>query len=130
MSPNLRCSSASTPRSRLGRFGWKQLGGEPGDVLVQRDVEQVDVAALAPQRLLDLAHTLVARYALPVEQVDERRSSIEAAQRFAAARAAGSKRRKQAAALDATAAVVILERWLRDPEARLALPPSENQEQA
>jgi putative Holliday junction resolvase len=58
-----------------------------------------------------------------VEQVDERTSSIEAAQRFAAGRAAGSRKRKGAASLDATAAVVILERWLREPQSRIALPP-------
>jgi putative Holliday junction resolvase len=70
----------------------------------------------------DFAHAVAARYALPVEQVDERTSSIEAAQRFAAGRASGSRRRKQAASLDATAAVVILERWLREPGARMTLP--------
>lgn len=61
------------------------------------------------------------RYCLPVEQVDERTSSIEAAQRFAAGRASGAKRRRQAANLDALAAVIILERWLRDPQSRLPL---------
>jgi putative Holliday junction resolvase len=61
------------------------------------------------------------RYALPVEQVDERTSSIEAAQRFAAGRASGSRKRHQAANLDALAAVVILERWLRDPQSRQPL---------
>ncbi len=78
-----------------------------------------------PIRILarDFAHEIGARYALPVEQVDERTSSIEAAQRFAAGRASGSKRRRQAASLDALAAVIILERWLRDPQSRLPLLP-------
>ena len=61
------------------------------------------------------------RYGLPVQQVDERTSSIEAAQRFAAGRAAGARRRRQAANLDALAAVVILERWLAEPDSRLPL---------
>ena len=52
------------------------------------------------------------RYGLPVLLVDERHSSQEAAQRFAAARAAGLRRRADAASLDAEAAAVILERWL------------------
>jgi putative Holliday junction resolvase len=52
------------------------------------------------------------RYDLPVVLVDERHSSQEAAQRFAAARAAGLKRRRDAAAIDAEAAAVIVERWL------------------
>ena len=58
---------------------------------------------------------LHARYALPVVLVDERSTSIEAAQRFAAERAQGRKRRRDAAALDAVAAAVIVERWLAAP---------------
>ena len=61
------------------------------------------------------------RYGLAVQQVDERTSSIEAAQRFAAGRAAGTRRRRQAADLDALAAVVILERWLAEPHSRIPL---------
>lgn len=78
-----------------------------------------------PIRLLarGFAHDIGSRYRLPVEQVDERTSSIEAAQRFAAGRASGSKRRHQAASLDALAAVVILERWLREPQSRVSLAP-------
>lgn len=61
------------------------------------------------------ARELKSRYALPVVLVDERSSSIEAAQRFAVDRAAGRKRRRDAAALDAVAAAVIVERWLAAP---------------
>lgn len=69
------------------------------------------------------AREIAGRYQLPVEQVDERTSSIEAAQRFAAGRASGSKRRHQAGSLDALAAVIILERWMREPQSRLPLDP-------
>ncbi len=72
----------------------------------------------ARQRARGFARALAKRYALPVQQVDERRSSVEAAQRFAAGRAAGTRRRHQADQLDALAAVVILERWLSEPDAR------------
>ena len=68
------------------------------------------------------AKQLQRRYQLPVEQVDERASSIEAAQRFAAGRASGSRRRHEASRLDALAAAVILERWLSEPDSRIALP--------
>jgi putative Holliday junction resolvase len=68
------------------------------------------------------AHAVAARYALPVEQVDERTSSIEAAQRFAAGRASGTRKRHQAAQLDAVAAAIILERWLAEPDSRIPLP--------
>lgn len=62
------------------------------------------------------ARELQARYALPVVLVDERASSIEAAQRFALDRAEGRRRRRDAAALDAVAAAVIIERWLAAPQ--------------
>lgn len=62
------------------------------------------------------ARELMARYRLPVVMVDERSSSVEAAQRFARDRAAGNRRRRDAAALDAAAAAVIIERWLAAPD--------------
>ncbi len=54
------------------------------------------------------------RFRLPVRLVDERLTSHEAAQRFAQRRASGSVRRKHATAIDAVAAEVIVEQWLRD----------------
>jgi len=72
----------------------------------------------ARQRARGFARAVGKRYGLPVEQVDERRSSVEAAQRFAAGRAAGARKRHQADQLDALAAVVILERWLTEPDSR------------
>ncbi|KFN45624.1 Holliday junction resolvase RuvX [Arenimonas metalli] len=77
----------------------------------------------ARQRARGFARELARRYALPVQQVDEGRSSIEAAQRFAAGRAAGARKRSQADQLDAVAAVVILERWLANPDTRIPLDP-------
>lgn len=68
------------------------------------------------------ARALERRYALPVMLMDERASSIEAAQRFAAERAAGRRRRRDAAALDAVAAAIILERWLAAPADATAVP--------
>ena len=62
------------------------------------------------------AQQLHARYGLPVALVDERSSSVEAAQRFALDRAEGRRRRRDAAALDAVAAAVIVERWLAAPQ--------------
>ncbi|MCD9028230.1 Holliday junction resolvase RuvX [Luteimonas sp. BDR2-5] len=62
------------------------------------------------------AAELKARYRVAVVLVDERSSSIEAAQRFAAERAAGRRKRRDAAALDAVAAAVIVERWLAAPD--------------
>ena len=75
------------------------------------------------KRARAFARNLAQRYQLPVEQVDERTSSIEAAQRFAAGRASGQRKRHQAAQLDALAAVIILERWLAEPDSRITLDP-------
>ena len=67
------------------------------------------------------ARELTSRYQLPVVLVDERMSSIEAAQRFASDRAEGRKRRRDADVLDAVAAAVIIERWLAAPDDALEL---------
>ncbi|MET1024500.1 MAG: Holliday junction resolvase RuvX [Pseudoxanthomonas sp.] len=67
------------------------------------------------KRAQAFARELRARYKLPVVLVDERSSSVEAAQRFAVDRAQGRKRKRDAAALDAVAAAVIVERWLAAP---------------
>ncbi len=59
------------------------------------------------------AAELAARYPLPVEQIDERYSSIEATTHLKAQRASGErKRRLRKEDVDSAAAVVILRRWL------------------
>lgn len=67
------------------------------------------------QRARRFACDALSRYGLPVRLVDERSSSIEAAQRFADARAAGARKRVDARNMDALAAAVIVERWLAAP---------------
>ena len=52
------------------------------------------------------------RYGLPVESVDERYTSVEAAQVLKAARAAGSRGRVSKEEVDSAAAVFIAERYL------------------
>ncbi|HEY8586557.1 MAG TPA: Holliday junction resolvase RuvX [Rhodanobacter sp.] len=74
----------------------------------------------ASRRARRFATQLQERYGVPVVLVDERHSSQEAAQRFAAARSMGLKRRRDAVNIDAEAAAVILERWLGGTDA----PPS------
>lgn len=66
----------------------------------------------ARQRARGFARAAAKRSGLPVAMVDERRSSKEAARRFADQRRAGLKRRSDAEEIDALAAVVIIERWL------------------
>lgn len=74
------------------------------------------------KRAQAFARELKARYRLPVVMVDERSSSVEAAQQFARERADGRKRRRDAAALDAVAAAVIIERWLAAPQDAAPVP--------
>lgn len=89
---------------------WRPQGLVVGDPMTLDGGDQpIRVRAQA------FARELRARYALPVVMVDERASSIEAAQRFAVDRAEGRRRRRDAAALDAVAAAVIVERWLAAP---------------
>jgi putative Holliday junction resolvase len=88
-----------------------------GDPKLLDDEEAVQPAR---RRARAFAHALATRYRLPVRMVDERRSSLEAAGRFAQARAAGTRRRAGAEKLDALAAAVILDRWFADPGAGTA----------
>ena len=97
---------------RLDRWlaEWRPDALVVGDPLTLDDGDQA-----ARKRARRFARELGTRYGLAVAQVDERSSSVEAAQRFAAGRRAGARKRHQAATLDALAAVVIVERWLADP---------------
>ena len=59
------------------------------------------------------ATALQARFALPVEQVDEHGSSLEAGRALREQRASGQRRRRvQREDIDSAAAAVILTRWL------------------
>jgi putative Holliday junction resolvase len=59
------------------------------------------------------AQSLQARFALPVEHVDEYGSSLEAGRTLKEQRASGQRRRRvQRADIDSAAAAVILTRWL------------------
>jgi len=93
------------------REAWRPHGLVVGDPMTLDGGDQP-----IRQRAQAFARELARRYRLPVVMVDERSSSIEAAQRFAAERAAGRKRRRDAAELHAVAAAVIVERWLASPQ--------------
>lgn len=92
------------------RAEWRPDGLVVGDPMTLEGGDQP-----IRQRAHAFARELQARYQLPVVLVDERSSSVEAAQRFALDRAEGRKRRRDAVALDAVAAAVIIERWLAAP---------------
>ncbi|HYM85506.1 MAG TPA: Holliday junction resolvase RuvX, partial [Pseudoxanthomonas sp.] len=93
------------------RAEWRPDGLVVGDPMTLEGGDQP-----IRQRAHAFARELHARYNLPVVLVDERSSSVEAAQRFALDRAEGRKRKRDAVALDAVAAAVIIERWLAAPQ--------------
>ncbi len=99
-----------TSIERLHR-NWRPAGLVVGDPMTLDGGDQP-----IRRRARAFAGELKARFRLPVVMVDERSSSVEAAQRFARDRAAGNRRRRDAATLDAAAAAVIVERWLAAPE--------------
>jgi len=96
---------------------------QPGCLLVGDPLTLDGGEQPARQRALRFAREAGQRFGVAVTLVDERSSSVEAAQRFAQGRAAGTRRRRDAATLDALAAVVIVERWLAAPEHCSALEP-------
>ncbi|PJK09709.1 Holliday junction resolvase RuvX [Lysobacteraceae bacterium NML120232] len=98
------------------RRDWLPSGFIVGDPLTLDGSDQP-----ARQRAQRFARQLQQRFGLPVLMIDERRSSIEAAQRFALARAEGQRRRRDAAALDAVAAAVIIERWIAAPDSAVPI---------
>ena len=95
-----------------GRLDALQREWQPDHLVVGLPLTLEGGEQPASRRARKFATQLQLRYNLPVVLVDERHSSQEAAQRFAAGRAAGIKRRRDAAEIDAEAAAVILERWL------------------
>lgn len=96
---------------------WQRLDAllrewRPDALLVGLPLTLDDGEQVTSRAARTFAGELQTRYGLPVQLVDERHSSQEAAQRFAARRAGGTAKRKDAAALDAVAAEIIVERWL------------------
>ncbi len=72
----------------------------------------------------EFARAMQRRHARPIDLVDERHTSREAARRFAERRASGTAKRKHAADIDAVAAEIILEHWFTNPASRLPFDPA------
>ncbi|CAM5246330.1 Holliday junction resolvase RuvX [Rhodanobacter lindaniclasticus] len=104
---------------REGQPDWQRLDAlqrewQPDTLVVGLPLTLEGTEQPASRRARAFAGQLRQRYGVPVLLVDERHSSRDAAQRFAAGRAAGLRRRRDAAGIDAEAAAVILERWLAE----------------
>jgi putative holliday junction resolvase len=90
----------------------------PNVLVVGNPLTQDGQSQPARDKAMHFARQLFKRYNKPISLMDERNSSIEAAQRFAESRARGEVKRHQADQLDAWAAVIILERWFLQPHNR------------
>jgi len=97
---------------------WEDIGSllsewQPALLVVGLPYNADGSESTAAAEARNFARELGERYALPVELVDERYSSLEAGARLKGARASGLRRRRVAKSdVDAGAACVILERWL------------------
>ena len=107
---DVRDGSPDWPRIERLYKEWRPDGMVVGDPMTLDGGDQpIRKAARA------FARELHSRMKVPVVMIDERNSSLEAAQRFADQRAEGRKRKRDAETLDAMAAAIIVERWLAAP---------------
>jgi putative holliday junction resolvase len=125
---------------RIGLASGESLTGSAAPLAAVRNADAPDwtaidrqIAALKPGQLVvgspynadgspgalsdaanRFARALEQRYGLPVARVDERWSSIDAAERLKERRASGARRRRvRREDIDCAAAAVILERWFQ-----------------
>ncbi len=113
---DVRDGSPDWPRIERLYKEWRPDGLIVGDPMTLDGGDQpIRKAARA------FARELRSRMNVPVVMIDERNSSLEAAQRFADQRAEGRKRKRDAETLDAMAAAIIVERWLAAPQDAVAV---------
>ena len=113
---DVRDGSPDWPRIERLYKQWRPDGMVVGDPMTLDGGDQpIRKAARA------FARELHSRMKVPVVMIDERNSSLEAAQRFADQRAEGRKRKRDAETLDAMAAAIIVERWLAAPQDAVAV---------
>jgi len=115
----LSCSASPLTAISAGPEGplWSAIDAliaewRPAQAVVGLPYNVDDTESPMAGRARAFAAAVEARYQLPVDLVDERYSSLEAAERLRSARQSGLRRRRvEKADVDAAAACVILERW-------------------
>ncbi len=112
-------SAAPRPAAvaRAGEPDWESIGREvrafsPGRLVVGAPYNTDGTAGALMPSARGFANELHRRFALPVNLIDERFSSLEASAALKGQRARGERRRVRREHLDSAAAAVILERWL------------------
>ncbi len=135
----IACGDTLT-RTAGARPALRASGGEPDwpairavildlgpDILVVGTPRNMDGTPSAMTRAAhEFGLELAGRFSLPVDEVDERGSSLEATAGLKAARADGSRRRRVSReAIDSAAAAVILRRWFAGEGQPLRAAPTE-----
>ena len=117
-------SAAPRPAVRVHRSGpdWERIGREvsvlaPGLLIVGAPYNADGSEGQLSPAVRRFAAELERRFALPVQLIDERFSSLEAAAQLRSRRASGERRRRvERADIDSAAAAVILTRFLAGDE--------------
>ncbi len=98
--------------------GWAPLDGlvqewRPDRLLVGLPLDQDDGEQQITRQARHFAQAVAQRYQLPVDEVDERYSSVAAESELRGARAGGLKaRRNRSGDIDGVAAALLVEQWL------------------
>ena len=117
-----RLSASARALTTLARDDWTGLDALVADWRPEHFVIGLPLALDGTEQAMTraargFAGNLRQRYGRPVDLVDERYTSGEAARLFAIQRASGAARRKDSATIDALAARVILEAWFAETAA-------------
>ena len=99
------------------QFNWDELDEvikqwQPAAIIIGKPLDEDGQEQLTTKQAHNFAKKLIRRYHLPVHEVDERYSSLQAQDEFASARKLGNAKKKHSKNLDAHAAKNILQRWL------------------
>jgi len=99
------------------KFTWDKFDDvinqwKPAAIIIGKPLNEDGQEQLTTKQAHNFAKKLKRRYHLPVHEVDERYSSLEAQDEFADARKQGKAKKKHGKNLDAHAAKNILQRWL------------------
>ncbi|MCF6318484.1 MAG: Holliday junction resolvase RuvX [Proteobacteria bacterium] len=99
------------------KFTWHELDEimeqwRPAAIVIGLPLTEDGEEQLITRQTRNFAKNLIIRYKVPVHEVDERYSSMQAQEDFAQARKQGNAKKKHSKTLDAHAAKNILQRWL------------------
>lgn len=100
-----------------GKFNWQELDEiikqwQPAAIIIGKPIDENGEQQLITKQAHNFGKKVHNRYQIPVHEMDERYSSLQAQSEFAQARALGNAKRKHSKNLDAHAAKNILQRWL------------------